>query len=738
MNKEYYTYNEFSSTPVAIPVIQRDYVQGANANSKKRNGFFESLLDALLGEESFEMDFIYGSTDEKSDKSYFQPIDGQQRLTTLALLAWVLNNRLKGKYNAQLPGITYLTRPSSEQFTKHLFGYCIPGSYTSISEYIKTNPGWFSRRWLDDPTINAILEGLDYMDSLLNHEKYKDRIEEIANRFFNNSPLCFECLDMQALNLGDDLYIKMNARGKMLTSFENWKAGFEGILGRLFKDKPYVYGQIPGMEDTPSVTDYFIYAIEHDWCDMLWPNAYKRWSALSDKEKKKVSYPRIDEEFMNILNFISRVLFFSSDDISDFKRSTFEDSLEANREKLFSSIDNVNILMRILDTLVRMNKLPGGSKAFFESIFTNKFDGDGVRINIYTSDNEGVDLLQACLDDKIEIVYEIILWAVLKYLLAHPGALEHPDRNFRDYLLIVVGWVRGRRQRLIKGLRVAPNLRLDDYPEAVKIINDLSDNDDVFAALNETTTASLAEELRKGLYVNQGKYDIIRVLSGCEELYFDFGLLYDSIDASTDNDAYIEKFMEFINMRDEDRIRTLLRYGYNGIQPMNNYYFYGLNGHWDYIFTLGQKEESYEECSGAFTGYFGNAGMVTYNKDSFSYYLLKYTGFLNAYYAKNDYYYPMHYFMRDNGSTYNALALKTMSTMPRHGFNVDPFGDTVVDMFKPSEESDYYLTDYSNYSDPGYLYIKKGDSDVMFARCYDLGWELSVPDGRFSCIKRFF
>ncbi len=43
-------------------------------------------------------------------------------------------------------------------------------------------------------------------------------------------------LDLEEFKLTDDLYIKMNARGKQLTPFENFKAQYEDYLGRVHPD----------------------------------------------------------------------------------------------------------------------------------------------------------------------------------------------------------------------------------------------------------------------------------------------------------------------------------------------------------------------------------------------------------------------------------------------------------------------------------------------------------------------
>ncbi len=68
-----------------------------------------------------------------------------------------------------------------------------------------------------------MLEFLDKADFVLGSEPYKDHIEDMADTFFNDSPFEFENLDMENLDLNDDLYVKMNARGKLLTHSKTGK-----------------------------------------------------------------------------------------------------------------------------------------------------------------------------------------------------------------------------------------------------------------------------------------------------------------------------------------------------------------------------------------------------------------------------------------------------------------------------------------------------------------------------------
>lgn len=735
-------YSDFAKiSAVAIPAIQRDYVQGADRNFHKRDSFIKTIFDHLVSGQDLEIDFIYGSSDidEKgvSNKShtYFLPVDGQQRLTTLALIAWSLNNKLEGKYDDQLPQLTYLTRPSSEQFMVALFRYRINDGSGKISEHIRTIPGWFSPGWLLDPSINAMLEMLDKLNELLDTAPYKDELEIMAERFFMASPITFERLDMKALQLTDDLYVKMNARGKMLTPFENWKAGFEGMLNKQYAKEMYPAGQIPQISGAVSYYDYFIYAVEHDWCDLLWDDALKRWEQKSEQERKKSIYPRIDEDFMRIVEFVSDFLFFSQTTEQDPQKELFDKNRDAERDKLYRNReDNLQILLRVFDTFVKIKKAwHGNTDDFYNKIFTKDYDPWHKRV-LLVGDISDANLYRLCLEEKLNYSGQILLWALLKYLILHPKAIENPDDALRDYMRIVAGWLTTLRQRLVKGLAVRPNIRLSSFSDASKIIDTLAPAANVFAALLTTTLPTLGPERRKARYTAIGdKYDIIRVLSTRKELYYSFNLLYDSIDQAASAAAYVGWFDTFVGMNDVERIRSLVSHGYVGVQPIPNHHFYGVEGKWDFIFTISDKEPGAKAARDAFTAWFTGAPALALGNKEFNYYLLRYDEFINAVASDNK---PLHYFIRENNSQFVAWAVKTTSSRPKMGYNVDPYGYAVSKSARVAHPK-LELDDYSYYSDPGVLYLSHKDSENTWltAECTDDGWLLGLV--KISYLKVF-
>lgn len=736
-------YTDFSKQTVTIPLIQRDYVQGADRNAVKRNKFLDSLFEALRTDTTLELDFIYGSSEKDNDTARsFIPIDGQQRLTTLTLLGWVLNHRAGYQYTDELPRVTYMTRPSSEQFCKHLLDCRLPESYGTISTYITTVPGWFSNRWLADPTINAMLQMLDKMDSMLSqYEKQygKDTVQRMANTFFHSSPFTFEYLDMHALELDDELYIKMNARGKLLTPFENWKAGFIALLDKEFLSEPYPYKKIPDIGYS-TLPEFFKYSIEHDWCDLLWPLALSQWKGLDEEKRRKTSYPRIDEAFMNLLTYVARFLFFSQRESTAQEEEThlrqlFDNDADRSITEVFSCKENVITLFRLLDVLVDLKKSwtdgTNGCKlldSFFNQLFTGKFDLNAPQLNIYQDET---NLFMLCLNgdtNGLTVSMEVVFWSVLTYLLHHPACISHPDGTMLDYLRIILGWVRGRRQRLANGLSVQPNVRLSDYREANDIIELLASSDNLFATLAATTSSSLEAERRKATYHDEPQFGIITALSNCDELYFCFNLLYPSIDTAIDAGAYIDRFIAFYKMDDDDRIRALASRGFTGIRTMNGHYFYGKrennNNHWPYIFTADKADDGFDGAACAFTSWMNGEPELQLDCSLFTYYLCKYPDFLNA---VSSYYTPKHYFICSE-NWFNVWAVKTFSSRPIMGYNVDPYAFTVLSLYNKShgDGTNLYMETYSYYSDHGLLYIRGINSKnwAIQMECCQEGWEI--------------
>ena len=198
---------------IAIPLIQRDYAQGrqdADVN-RVRSRFLDALHGAIVGE-PITLDFVYGDIDSKGTMT---PLDGQQRLTTLFLLHWYAAKKESisaDKYDF-LGKFSYETRYSARYFCAELVKF-IPSFQVKLSDEI-INQAWFPLDWKKDPTISSMLVMLDAIDN-----RFKD-VSDIWNQLENNA-ITFYFLPIKDMGLTDELYIKMNSRGKPLTLFEHF------------------------------------------------------------------------------------------------------------------------------------------------------------------------------------------------------------------------------------------------------------------------------------------------------------------------------------------------------------------------------------------------------------------------------------------------------------------------------------------------------------------------------------
>jgi hypothetical protein len=293
---------------INIPMIQRDYAQGRVGEEEIRKRFLRSIFEALESREALELDFIYGSPKTLDNKLYFMPLDGQQRLTTLFLLYWYIGNReLIGDalvtLRTSLKKFTYATRATSELFCAKLTEISL--GFTSLpSEEIK-NAAWHHSSFLNDPTVQSMLVMLDAI-----HKRYG---VQKRNLFQGLSQITFYCLPLDGFDLTDDLYIKMNARGKQLTYFENFKADLiKWMKGKNNPFKKFFQKQKDYNGRNVEYHQYFELKLDNQWTQLFWQISKKN---ISPEMKLVDPY---------ILRFWNRYLLNSYIIISDLIQDAFE------------------------------------------------------------------------------------------------------------------------------------------------------------------------------------------------------------------------------------------------------------------------------------------------------------------------------------------------------------------------------------------------------------------------------
>ncbi|MEC4049132.1 DUF262 domain-containing protein [Flavobacterium sp. SUN046] len=289
-----------------VPIIQRDYAQGRKSTFEVRELFLDALHDYLEeNKPNRDLDFVYGSTEQEEEIEKFIPLDGQQRLTTLFLLHWYLSI-LSGNFDEfkevmsfeNKSKFTYLTRTSSTEFCDALLNNKLDfdkllksdkNESNSLSKTIK-DAGWFFLSWENDPTIQSMLTMLDSIHNKFNNYPhfYKRLVETV------NPIITFLYLDLGEFKLTEDLYIKMNSRGKTLTKFENFKAKFEQHIDTLDweTEKPYKL-TFSGVTKSVTTKEYFSFKIDTSWANLFW-----------HYRKLKGDPNTFDDELMNFIRTI--------------------------------------------------------------------------------------------------------------------------------------------------------------------------------------------------------------------------------------------------------------------------------------------------------------------------------------------------------------------------------------------------------------------------------------------------
>lgn len=281
---------------VVIPVIQRDYAQGRSdpMASGVRDRFLRHLHEALQPDVQgpLVLDFVYGTQrpGRAAGELEFTPLDGQQRLTTLWLLHWylALRERRMAEFrsfgqvaDAESPSrFAYEVRPSSKEFFGALVteGHALTlppveedSNRCCLATTIRDQP-WFLHAWDADPTVRASLTMLDDI-----HGRFHD-CEGAFDRLTDESApaVVFHLLDLERYGLSDDLYIRMNARGRPLTAFEVFKAELE----RHLQLEPTGKYSLDGRD--VDAREYAAHRWETTWGDFFWrfrglagdPNTY--------------------------------------------------------------------------------------------------------------------------------------------------------------------------------------------------------------------------------------------------------------------------------------------------------------------------------------------------------------------------------------------------------------------------------------------------------------------------------
>ncbi len=350
---------------IEIPKIQRDFAYGRTdvKNSRKRENFLDSLLEALNGN-LITLDFIYGDIKRK----VLTPLDGQQRLTTLYLLYWYASKKENIADNNFLKCFSYETRPSARKFceaitTKHFD----LNSGKTLSEQIK-DKNWFPLEWQHDATISSMLVMLDAI---------QEKFSGVENLYTKLDNISFYFLPIEDMGLTDELYIKMNSRGKPLSQFEHFKAEIEKQLKLADENLAKRIGS----------------KIDREWTDLLWP--YRNSGTGDDSDDTT------DDEFLRYFIFVCNIICYKnggspkSNDEFDLIKEFFTIQSDDDRERIIKNAETLEIFF---DCWLDDSKKSIHIQNFFGSFAAKEHSTGKIKTNY------NINFFEDCLKNYADII----------------------------------------------------------------------------------------------------------------------------------------------------------------------------------------------------------------------------------------------------------------------------------------------------------------------------------------------
>ena len=445
MSKDIYSFYELVQIyKVKVPIIQRDYAQGRKRNVTICENFLKALKESIIKNKTINLDFIYGNVED----NVFLPLDGQQRLTTLFLLHWYAftkENNADSSIRINLKKFSYETRLSSRRFCEALLDntVAVESSLETISEQILDSK-WFFISWKNDSTIRAMLRTIDTI-----HSVFKD-VDNIWESLVNKRNIIFHLLILENFGLSDDLYIKMNARGRLLTPFENLKAEIQDKSSK------------NNWEETRNEIDKFSYKIDGRWTHFLWRNFKKNNS--------------IDDAHMNLITTIVMAKLATGQILKGAERIELIRKLNENNSyrELIKYIDE-DTFNYIYDSY---------------ELYCNLFDSGSVpclTIDMWRHEPEKDLLHQILLGPNTSYTHKILFFAQTEYLRKNSAI----DQNKFEEWMRVVRNIVSRADLTADGKRNDIVRSPETFYGAINLVNELSTGcNDIYAYLSMNTVSS--------------------------------------------------------------------------------------------------------------------------------------------------------------------------------------------------------------------------------------------------------
>lgn len=292
---------------IYVPEFQRNYLQGDDSNESikyKRDRLLKDIFDCIKSQsKSINLGFIYGRVEESYKGNLFYPYDGQQRLTTLYFLYLLFYFKFKiyDEIDSIKKKLSYQTRISTNRFIESFLSWILDSkekdniyndfwnkNEKDLKGFIMSQDWFMMTEWnYDVSIINMLSIIVEISGRIKENLGDKTGIVNFIDKDENN-PFQFDFIYVDDISKSDDLYIKINARGKALSPFENLKSDIDGYWNNEDKTK-----------------------LDAEWTEFV-------WNQLDENDKNKEK--SFDNSFYNLLSnifYLQYLIGLDQQDIND-------------------------------------------------------------------------------------------------------------------------------------------------------------------------------------------------------------------------------------------------------------------------------------------------------------------------------------------------------------------------------------------------------------------------------------
>lgn len=474
-NLKKYSFNDLlKQGKLRIPKIQRDYAQGRQSQKvdEIRKVFVHTLLLVVKGKRpATELDFVYGS----NQRNAFEPLDGQQRLTTLFLLHWMMGVNLSMSGDKKHSMFTYETRNTSDEFCDELVQHEAK-QFVNEAKTKESTPSniikgrdWFKWEWKYDPTILSMLVMID----AIYDEMGKDWEMDMSVCRQNLEHITFNLLNLGEFGLSNELFIKMNARGKQLSDFDKLKSTLEEEL-QIQQKETDEQGNVLATERDE---EKWRTLMDGAWIDFFW-HKYARKTIVEtesvpaeDRKNDRLKVAKFSElQFKKLLLRLIAIQLFENKPVNE-KLSEAAYNIEESKidNLLFAYTDSLTDLRSddqhtvVPSTLLALdfNRLMDDVNLLTYKDFNHLYgEISSLLPKISHIDDNDKSLFDSFLDTKVPNDVELTFYAMLLFLRAFPEKKEkisdsemiawYFDKNAHSsWLRNLEDWVRAARNILL-------------------------------------------------------------------------------------------------------------------------------------------------------------------------------------------------------------------------------------------------------------------------------------------------